>query len=194
MITAPQGVLGSTTEKSNPWRTALIFTAVVVLAAIVVGIIIIATKSSPGRTYPAGSVRNLPVAEGPSLSYMKKTTLKDFNKEEALSGTQSACTDVPKDWKPGYVLTCLFTIVPGVDLELRSSLQRAQPPQTARHGTRNSINPSSGCSIFSSGQIRAPLHHASTVVSGFAMLWRRESGTAKHAGRAVRHPYNPRKG
>jgi len=108
LIKAPQGVLGSTTEKYNPWRTALIFTAVVVLAAVVVGIIIIATKSSPGRTYPAGSVGNLPVAEGPSLSYMKKTTLKDFNKEEALSGTQSACTYVPKDWKPGYVLTCFI--------------------------------------------------------------------------------------
>jgi len=96
-----------TGESRHPWYRsgAVIVAAAILIAAVIVAVVVATKNTVPPTTVPRTTV---PIAVGPSLSYMQRTTLKDFNKQESASGTQSNCTYDRTKWAPGYKFTCFI--------------------------------------------------------------------------------------
>jgi hypothetical protein len=91
------GVLGN----FNPQKLLLVAFALVFVIAIVAVIASSENKKTIAKPHTTTSL-----STGPTVSYMKQTSLSDFNSHENVNAPQSNCTYDPSQWKPGYKFVC----------------------------------------------------------------------------------------
>ena len=93
--------------KSKNGKGAIVIAVAVVIAAVIIAVVIATKGGTPLAKKPIVATPKVKPT-GPSLNYMQHTSLKDFNKQENLSGSTSNCTYDPKKWVPGYRFTCFI--------------------------------------------------------------------------------------